>query len=82
MCKLGDKAYNKYEKEIEEDIEKEESLVTKIRDLVKERKKQRAQHQRKMPPAKRRKMDKNELEPSHILQGGEKTGHYPCSPCE
>ena len=45
-------------------------MVNKIRDLVNERNKQRAQHQRKMPPPKRRKMDKNELEPSHILQGG------------
>ena len=49
MCKLGDKNYKKYEQEVEKDLEKEEEQITKIRELVKERNKLRAQKQRKMP---------------------------------
>ena len=44
-------------------MEKEERQVTKIRELVKERNKQRAQNQRKMPPPKRRKLESNMFEP-------------------
>jgi hypothetical protein len=67
VCKLGDSTYKKYEKEMEEEKEKEEGLVTKIRSLVKERNKQRAQHQRKLPPNKRRKLDPEHSHP----EGGE-----------
>ena len=62
-CKLGDKSYKKYEQEIEKDMEKEEGQVSKIRELIKERNKNRAQKQRKPPPPKRRKMEEGTYEP-------------------
>ena len=55
-CNLGDKNFKKYEKEVEKDMEKEEGQIQKIRDLIKERNKTRAQNQRKLPPPKRRKI--------------------------
>ena len=60
MCKLGDRNYKKYEQEVEKDLEKEEEQITKIRELVKERNKLRAQKQRRMPAPKRRKLDTTE----------------------
>jgi hypothetical protein len=83
MCKLGDKSYKKYEKEVDNDLEKEEEQVGKIRELVKERNKLRAQNQRRMPPPKRRKLGSKDFEQRmpHTARG-EQTGHYSGSPCE
>ena len=79
VCKLGDNTYKKFEKEMEEEKEKEEGLVSKIRSLVKERNKLRAHHQRKLPPSKRRKLDPEHSHPvgGGSALGGEQTGHYP-----
>ena len=63
MCKLGDKSYKKYEQEVENDMAKEEIQISKIRNLIKERNKTRAQGQRKMPASKRRKLDETHYEP-------------------
>jgi hypothetical protein len=49
-CKLGDKAFKKYEKEMVNEIEKEQ--VAKIRQLVKNRNRERKNQ--KAPPSKRR----------------------------
>ena len=61
-CKLGDKSYQKYEQEVDRDMEKEEGQVTKIRELIKERNRTRAQNQRKLPPPKRRKLEGGKYE--------------------
>lgn len=53
MCKLGDAAYKKYEKETEKEMAKEENQMAKIRAMVKER--NRNEHKTKAPPPKRRK---------------------------
>ena len=58
MCKLGDGAYKKFEKETAAEMAKEESQISKIRILVKERNRQR--HQTRAPPAKRRKTGEEE----------------------
>ena len=60
MCKLGDKNFKENEREIERDMEKEMIQVSKIRELIKERNRERGQTsrmQRKPPAAKRRKPD-------------------------
>ena len=49
--------------EVETDMAREENQVTKIRELVKERNKMRAQRQRKAPASKRRKLDDQSFEP-------------------
>ena len=46
-CKLGDKHFKKYEQEVERDMSREENQIQKIRELAKERNKNRAQRQRK-----------------------------------
>ena len=53
-CKLGDNAYKKYEKEIELEMANEEVQISKIREMIKERNRQR--HHTKAPPPKRRKL--------------------------
>ena len=55
MCKLGDKAYKKYEKDLETEMAKEEEQISKIRELVKNRNKNR--NKLKAPPAKTRKLE-------------------------
>ena len=45
------------EQEVDRDMEKEEGQITKIRELIKERNRTRAQNQRKLPPPKRRKLE-------------------------
>ena len=55
MCKLGDKEYKKHEKEMEKDLAREETQVSKIRELIKERNKNR--NKIKAPPPKRRELD-------------------------
>ena len=55
MCKLGDKAYKNYEKDLEIEMAKEEEQILKIRELVKKRNKSR--NKLKAPPAKRRKLE-------------------------
>ena len=60
MCKLGDKTFKKNEAKLETDMAREEIQVSKIRDLIKERNRQRAETNRikqKPPAAKRRKLD-------------------------
>ena len=63
MCELGDKTFKKHELEMKTDMTREEIQVSKIRDLIKERNRQRGQRhktQQKAPAAKRRKLnDKN-----------------------
>ena len=53
ICKLGDGAYKKFEKETALEVAKEEIQILKIRELVKERNRRR--HQTRAPPPKRRK---------------------------
>ena len=67
MCKMGDKSFKKNEEDIEQDLAREEQQVSKIRDLVKERNKIRAETSRihgAAPGPKRRKtgMDSYEIE--------------------
>ena len=65
MCKLGDKTFKKNELEIETDMAREEMQVSKIRDLIKERNRQRGLTNRikqKPPAAKRRKIDDKNYE--------------------
>ena len=57
MCKLGDKNLKKYEQDVDRDMAREENQIEKIRELIKERNKKRAQRQRREPTAKRRKTD-------------------------
>ena len=57
MCKLGDKAYKKFEKEMETELAKEETQVSKIRELRKGRNRDR--NKALAPPPKRRKLDEN-----------------------
>ena len=57
-CKLGDKEYKLFEKELEKDIKKEESQVSKIRELVKARNRER--NPGRGPPTKRRKVTQGE----------------------
>ena len=60
MCKLGDKTFKKNEQEIERDMEREETQVGKIRELIKKRNKERGERSRihqKAPGAKRRKLE-------------------------
>ena len=57
MCKLGDKNFKKYEQDVDRDMAREENQIGKIRELIKERNKKRAQRQRREPTAKRRKTD-------------------------
>ena len=52
-CKLGDREFKLFEKEVEKDIKKEESQVSKIRTLVKERNKTR--YRGRGPPHKEKK---------------------------
>ena len=47
--------FKKYEQEVERDMSREENQIQKIRELAKERNKNRVQRQRKEPAAKRRK---------------------------
>ena len=61
-CKLGDKAFKKYEKEMVNEIEKEEEQVAKIRQLVKNRNRERKNQ--KAPPPKRRKMEEGYITPN------------------
>ena len=61
-CKLGNKSYKKYEQEVDRNMEKEEGQITKIRELIKERNRTRAQNQRKLPPPKRRKLEGGKYE--------------------
>ena len=59
-CNLGDKAYKRYEKEMQKDLEREEEQEDKIRKLAKERNaKERNRNRRNptAPAAKRRKME-------------------------
>ena len=56
MCKLGDNAFKKYEKEIQKDLDKEEEQISKIRQLAKARNRNR--NKLAAPPPKRRKLDK------------------------
>ena len=58
-CKLGDKEYKAYEKEVQTDLQKEEQQVSKIRELVKERNRNRGRG----PPAKRRKVEDDGMYP-------------------
>ena len=53
MCKLGDAAYKKYEKETEQELAKEETIMSKIRQMRKDF--NRRTHQTRAPPPKRRK---------------------------
>jgi hypothetical protein len=58
MFKLGDNTFKKHEEEIESDILREESQVSKIRELIKKRNKEWGEKNRlhqKAPGAKRRK---------------------------
>ena len=55
MCKLGDNAFKKYEKEIQKDLDKEEEQISKIRQLAKTRNRNR--NKLAAPPPKRRKLD-------------------------
>ena len=75
MCKLGDKSYKKYEQEVENDMAMEERQISKIRDLIKERNKTRAQtqRQRKMPAPKRTKIDETHYEPRKDKEQEERT---------
>ena len=59
MCKLGDKTSKKNKQEIESDMAKEDAQVNKIRELNKERNKERGERHRihqKAPAPKRRKL--------------------------
>ena len=65
MCKLGDQSFKKNEQEIEKDLHREENQVRKIREMVKERNKKRAEIHRihgAAPGAKRRKINENRYE--------------------
>ena len=61
-CKLGDKEFKLFEKEVEKDLKKEEDQVNKIKNMktsmLKEKSKTR--HRGRDPPTKRRKIDKNQ----------------------
>ena len=73
MCKLGDKSFKKNEQEIEKDLAREEAQVTRIRELVKERNKNRGETSRihgKAPGAKRRKIDNEKFETGQEKHGG------------
>jgi hypothetical protein len=65
MCKMGDKSFKKNEEDIEQDLAREEQQVSKIRDMVKERNKIRAETSRihgAAPGPKRRKTGLNSYE--------------------
>ena len=57
MCKLGDKTYKLYEKDMEKDLAKEEEQKDKIRILLKEKLKSRNAAKAPPPPSKRRKLE-------------------------
>ena len=52
---------------------KEVIQISKIRDLIKDRNKKRAQRQRKMPAPKRRKLDETHYEPRQDKEQEERT---------
>ena len=54
-CKLGDKEFKEFEKEVQTDLAREEKQISKIREMIKERNRNR--NQTKAPPAKRRKIE-------------------------
>ena len=60
MCKLGDKTFKKYVKELDSDMAREEEQISKIRELKKERNKKR--NTMRAPPSKRRKLDESRHE--------------------
>ena len=65
MCKLGDQSFKKNEEEMMTELAREENQVKKIREMRKERNKDRADTNRihgAAPGAKRRKINEEEYE--------------------